>query len=254
MRRAPDIRRVAAAPRPRRAVRLATVAVASLTAFAAGLGVGRAGPAGSGAVTAPTPARPGAAASARPGPGPGPRGAVDGVPVGYQRSRAGAVAAASQYGLVAAGPLLFDEARRRAAVRAMAAPEAAARLDAELARAAATIGRLTGIGPDAGAAAGAVVLPVLVGYRVDGYGPDGARVAIWSTGILGLQGRYPARSVWSTTVQTLRWVGGDWKLISSVTSEGPVPLESQQAPSPEEVLLGQATTFGRYRYAPGARP
>ena len=254
MRRAPDIRRVAAAPRPRRAAGLATVAVALLAAFAAGLGVGRAGPAGSEAGTAPTPARPGAAASSRPGPGPGPRQTVDGVPVGYERSRAGAVAAASQYGRVAASPLLFQEARRRAAVRAMAAPEAAARLDAELAGEAATIRRLTGIGPDAGEAAGTVVLPVLVGYRLDGYDSDRAQVAIWSTGILGLQGRYPARSVWSTTVQTLRWVGGDWKLLSSDTSEGPVPLESQQAPSPEEVLLDQAATFGRYDYAPGRRP
>jgi hypothetical protein len=251
--RAPDVRRVAAAPpRPRRAALLVAVAVAVLAAFAAGLGVGRTGPAATAAFTAPAPTRPGAAATP-PRPGPGPRGIVDGVPVGYERSRAGAVAAASQYGIVAASPLLFEDARRRAAVRVMAAPEAVARLDAELARAAATIGQVTGIGGGA-TEAGTVVLPILVGYRVDGYDPDRARVAIWSTGILGREGRYPARSVWSTTVQTLRWVGGDWKLVSSVTSEGPVPLESEQQPSPEEVLLGQVATFGRYDYAPGRRP
>jgi hypothetical protein len=242
MRRASDIRRVAL-----------LVAVAVLAAFLAGVRLGSwSGPAAGGTAAVPAPARLGPPPVSRPGPGP--RGTVAGVPVGYERSPAGAVAAASQYGLVAAGPLLFDDARRRAAVRAMAAPEAAARLDAELARAAATIGRLTGIGPDAGEAAGTVVLPVLVGYRVDGYDRNRAQVAIWSTGILGLQGRYPARTVWSTTVQTLRWVGGDWKLVSSVTSEGPVPLESQQQPSPEDVVGGQATTFARYDYAPGRRP
>jgi hypothetical protein len=236
----------------RRVALLAAVAV--LAAFLVGLGLGRrSGPVGDGAVaTAPPPARPGKAAAPRPGPGP--RRTIDGVPVGYERSPAGAVAAASQYGLVAAGPPLFQEARRRAAVRAMAAPEAVARLDAELAGAAATIGRLTGIGPDTGPAAGTVVLPVLVGYRVDGYNRDRARVAVWSTGILGLRGRYPARTVWSTTMQTLRWVGGDWKLVSSVTREGPVPLESQQEPSPEEVVAGQAASFARYDYTLGRRP
>jgi hypothetical protein len=242
VRRAPEARRVAL-----------LVAVAVLAAFLAGVRLGsRSGPAADGTAAVPAPARPGPGAVSRPGPGP--LGTVDGVPVGYERSPAGAVAAASQYGLVAAGPLLFQEARRRAAVRAMAAPEAVARLDAELAGAAAAIGRLTGIGPDAGEAAGAVVLPVLVGYRVDGYDRNRAQVAIWSTGILGLRGRYPARTVWSTTVQTLRWVGGDWKLVSSVTREGPVPLESQQEPSPEAVVGGQAATFARYDYAPGRRP
>jgi hypothetical protein len=242
VRRAPDTRRVAL-----------LVAVVMLAAFLAGVRLGSwSGPAADGTAAAPAPAPLGPAAVSRPGPGP--RRTMDGVPVGYERSPVGAVAAASQYGLVAAGPLLFQEAGRRAAVRAMAAPEAVARLDAELAGAAATIGRVTGIGPDAGEAAGKVVLPVLVGYRVDGYDRNRARVAVWSTGILGRQGRYPARTVWSTTMQTLRWVGGDWKLVSSVTREGPVPLESQQEPSPEEVVAGQAASFARYDYAPGRRP
>ena len=186
-------------------------------------------------------------------PGIGPSEVVDGVGVGYARSREGAVAAATNYVKVLTSPLLFDPSRRRAAIRRLAAPDAVDRLqrayDASTPRVAESL-----LLPAAGGTAGirVMLVAVPVSYRIEKYDQDGATVAIWQTTIGGTNGGAPVLQAWGTTTVTLRWTEGDWRLLATTSAPGPVPLPDSALPTEVEQLLRQLKDYKEYRYAPGS--
>jgi hypothetical protein len=197
-------------------------------------------------------AQPGAAATSRVGP----RRVVAGVPVGYERSEQGAVAAAANYAKVLSSEVILDRRSRRAALAALAAPETLARqqraLDlgvAELAKGLGTSG--------ASPAAGTVLLrAVPVGWRLEEYRGDRATVAIWVTSVLGSLngpgGGVPVQEGWGTTTVQLRWVRGDWKQLRSTNVPGPTPIADGAAPTAPSRLIPEAQDFKEFTYAPGS--
>jgi hypothetical protein len=197
-------------------------------------------------------AQPGAAATSRVGP----RRVVAGVPVGYEHSKQGAVAAAANYAKVLSSEVILDRRSRRAALAALAAPETLARqqraLDlgvAELAKGLGTSG--------ASPAAGTVLLrAVPVGWRLEEYGGDRATVAIWVTSVLGSLngpgGGVPVQEGWGTTTVQLRWVRGDWKQLQSTNVPGPTPIADGAAPTAPSQLIPEAQDFKEFTYAPGS--
>jgi hypothetical protein len=251
---------------------LATVLLA-LVLFLGGLLVGRAttrgtaaGPVGTPATTtataeqaAPattTPAAPAAGAERAATSQVGPRDVKGGVPVGYQRSRQGAVAAAANYATVLSGSTMLDRAKRRAAIQALAAPEAVGRLQREWDQAAALLGKGLGVtGGNAGD--GSVLLrAVPVGWRLEAYTRDRAKVAIWVTSVLGaLDGSpdgVPVREAWGTTTVELRWVDGDWKQLKATNTDGPRPIADPDTPTATAELVPEAQQFKEFTYAPGS--
>ena len=268
--RLPEQRRVGVGGMPSM---LASVLLA-LVLFLGGLLVGRAitsrgtvaGPAAAPATTAPaqppgatTPAtaattpqaQAGEAAASRVGP----RQVVKGVPVGYQHSEQGAVAAAANYARVLSSAMILDQAQRRAALQAISAPEALARQQRAFDQAVALLSKGLGVG-QAGARDGTVLLrAVPVGWRLEAYTADRARVAIWVTSVLGaLSGPQgvPVREAWGTTTVELRWVDGDWKLLKTTTTDGPVPIADTATPTAASQLIPEARDFKEFTYAPGS--
>ena len=184
----------------------------------------------------------------------GPRRFEAGVGVGYARSQQGAVAAAANYTRVLSSDLILDTSRRRAAIDALAAPEAKAGLQKTFEQAVASLRKGLGV---TGATGDAQVLlrATPVGWRVEEYSDRAATVAIWVTSvggsIGGTEGPVPIREGWGTTTVELRWAGGDWKQVASTTTDGPVPIADVAPPTAAPELVTKASEFKEFTYAPG---
>ena len=186
----------------------------------------------------------------------GPREVVSGVPVGYQHSEQGAVAAAANYATVLASTLILDPSRRRAAIAALAAPETLGRQQRAFDQAVASLRKGLGV-TDGSALDGTVLLrAVPVGWRLKEYTGDRATVAIWVTSVLGTLGGppngVPVREAWGTTTVELRWVDGDWKQLQTTTTDGPVPIADTATPTAASQLIPEAQQFKEFNYAPGS--
>ncbi len=266
--RLPEQRRFGASGTPR----LLTLVLLAVVLFLGGMIIGRASMTrdrDGGAATAtsapaaaatPSPtvaATPGTAAAA-PAEGAatkvGPQRFKAGVGVGYARSQQGAVAAAANYTSVLSSDLILDTTRRRAAIDALAAPEAKARLQKTFDQAVVSLRQ--GLGVTGGADDGTQVLlrATPVGWRVESYDNGAAKVAIWVTSVGGSIGGkvpVPIREGWGTTTVTLRWAGGDWKQVESTTTDGPVPIADVAPPTAAPELVDKANEFKEFTYAPG---
>ena len=266
--RLPEQRRFGASGTPR----LLTLVLLAVVLFLGGMVIGRASmtrdrdggaaPATSAPAAAATPsptvaATPGTAAAA-PAEGAatkvGPQRFKAGVGVGYARSQQGAVAAAANYTSVLSSDLILDTTRRRAAIDALAAPEAKARLQKTFDQAVVSLRQ--GLGVTGGADDGTQVLlrATPVGWRVESYDNGAAKVAIWVTSVGGSIGGkvpVPIREGWGTTTVTLRWAGGDWKQVESTTTDGPVPIADVAPPTAAPELVDKANEFKEFTYAPG---
>jgi hypothetical protein len=186
----------------------------------------------------------------------GPRKVVSGVPVGYQHSEQGAVAAAANYARVLSSTLILDRGKRRAAIEALAAPEALDRQQRAFDQAVASLSKGLGVA-DGAAGDGTVLLrAVPVGWRLEEYTGDRATVAIWVTSVAGTLGTsaggVPVREAWGTTTVKLRWVDGDWKQLQSTTTDGPVPIGDTATPTAASQLIPEAQEFKEFTYAPGS--
>jgi hypothetical protein len=269
--RLPEPRRLGAGGLPS----MLTTVLLAVVLFLGGLLVGRAitrtpaagPPAAAPATTAVTPAsgevatpgtkatpqaQAGAAATSRVGP----QRVVDGVPVGYQRSEQGAVAAAANYAKVLSSELILDKASRRAAVAALAAPETVARQQRALDLAVAQLAK--GLGTSGASPADGTVLlrAVPVGWRLEEYSGNRATVAIWVTSVLGSlngpSGGVPVQEGWGTTTVQLRWARGDWKQLQSTNVPGPTPIADAATPTAPSRLIPEAQDFKEFTYAPGS--
>ena len=265
--RLPEQRRFGAGGTPR----LLTLVLLALVLFLGGMVIGRASmtrgeQAGATAATAPaatdTPspsvtAPPVTTAAAVPEAATtrvGPRRFEAGVGVGYARSQQGAVAAAANYTRVLSSDLILDTTRRRAAIDVLAAPEAKARLQKTFDQAVVSLRQGLGVTEAADDGAQVLLRATPVGWRVEDYSDRAATVAIWVTSVGGsIGGKVPApiREGWGTTTVTVRWAGGDWKQVESITTDGPVPIADVAPPTAAPELVDKANEFKEFTYAPG---
>jgi hypothetical protein len=184
----------------------------------------------------------------------GPRRFEAGVGVGYARSQQGAVAAAANYTRVLSSDLILDTTRRRAAIDVLAAPEAKARLQKTFDQAVVSLRQGLGVTEAADDGAQVLLRATPVGWRVEDYSDRAAKVAIWVTSVGGsIGGKVPApiREGWGTTTVTVRWAGGDWKQVESITTDGPVPIADVAPPTAAPELVDKANEFKEFTYAPG---
>jgi len=154
-----------------------------------------------------------------------------GIPVGFSRSPAGAVAAAGNYLTVLARSLVPKAPWSWAqAIRALTLPPLSPRAIGAGAQSAQVAARL------ASAGASLYVGSWLLGYRASSYSPTGASVAVWSMGVMTSSVGVVAPA-YSTTTCTLRWAEGDWKISDAQVSPGPTP------PSSPDVSAARVAAF-----------
>jgi hypothetical protein len=185
---------------------------------------------------------------------------VNGVPVGWDHSEAGAVGAATNYtAALASSELMFDAAKRAAAVGTVAAPQARKRLARDLEEQAKLIAASFFGMKDADAALARVVASkvvfqtIPVRYRLDAYDGAHARVSIWQTGVGGYQdSSLPPQEAWGMTTVQLQWIDKDWKETGATVTDGPVPVADSNPPTPAPDLIHELQQFKDYHYAPAS--
>lgn len=131
---------------------------------------------------------------------------VAGVPIGVNRTKAGALAAADNYVAVGSETVLQDPPRYASLVREayLGSYQATAIREAQAARK-----RMSTL--LAQYAAGRRGLALVAARRLDEYSNDRARITTWTAGISWGPGR-PAGQRWYFTETTLRWVRDRWRV------------------------------------------
>lgn len=176
----------------------------------------------------------------------GPSTIRDGAPVGYPRTRTGAVAAVLAYGQLFADPdVLFDRRRRRKALAQIATDRFAESLENQGAEALDQAKENLGISEGAQT----VFLGAPVSYAVERYTRDLARVRSWGVSVYGNDGELRPRTDWRTTTTTVKWVNGGWRIDASNATSGPTPAAGAR-PSDARELLDELARMREPRYAP----
>lgn len=160
---------------------------------------------------------------------------VDGVPVGYPHTRAGAEAAAVNYQLARTRPAYFTEpATRHKILAVMMAPQALTeQIRSDDDQTARVVARL-GLGAGDGTSGRFIARAAPLGTRITSYTELAANVDVWMAEVAGVvdpSSVLPPSASWSTYGLTLVWLG-DWKIAALSAASGPVPLAAGQDPTP----------------------
>ncbi len=199
-----------------------------LVAFGLGVVTGRTG----------TPATPGPEAQAGRWPGPGRE--VNGVPVGYERTPAGAVTAALNYTALLGNKANIDPSWGQRAYEVFALQEVRDDLLARSRAFANTVADASALAADASL----VLRAAPLGYRLDRYTDDEAVVSVWAVATGVGTPQLPMTTAWGTERLTLRWVNGDWRVAAITSESGPRPPDGSVDPE----IAEQMTAFTPPRY------
>lgn len=198
------------------------------------------------------PAPPAAAAALPPGGSNGPTHTENGVPLGYSDTQSGAVAAATAYATVLAGPLLARPDQYTAAVETLAAPESRSALTQQASAQLQVLDASYHLRDNAARGVQVVARAIPIAYHVDGYAPGRATVSIWIAGLFAEDGSLAPVVVWATGTYSLEWVASesDWRMTALSGQNGPVPAETQPV-SGQTALPPQLGGYTTYASAAG---
>lgn len=176
------------------------------------------------------------------------------VPVGYPRSPAGAVAAATNYLTTLQGKPILDDRQRRMIITAVAAPGTTDALTASIEPGVRQI--KTGLDLDAqGQPANGGVLTMRSGlwaYHVDAYQAGAASISIWYESIVGIamaNSRFPVQATYSTITVRLVWAADDWKWAGQTEVSGPTPSGVANGSTADVTTLRRVlSTYTPYTY------
>lgn len=208
-----------------------------LAALAIGLLIGRRS-APSGSVRAEAPAEAGAART------------LAGVPVDFPRSADGAAGAVAAYQRAFASASILRPGVLRERIEAVATPDYVAKMLAANSPgqeriAAGPIGQ--------GLADGLQTLytAVPIGYRVESFSPQRARILTWGFTLLGNASAVEPAAYFGLTHTELVWTGGEWKIAETQAGFGPTPkLATSPGPLGGYDVMSVATQLKSYELAP----
>jgi hypothetical protein len=154
-----------------------------------------------------------------------------GVPVGFARTRRGALAAAVRYVQLGNVILSVDTDSATSVLHRVSSSAAGSTfVDSELAAFAQLRAALArGSGP-------ASLRVGVVATRVDAFASGRARVALWRVAVLSRDGMTNPGEQWATVTYDLVWEAHDWKIWSESVVPGPAPSPSDaQLATPQEL-------------------
>jgi len=164
----------------------------------------------------------GTSTSTAPGPAPVPRAGAErpsGPAVAGQRTEEGARAAAVAYATASQDRLYLGDEEIDRAVRAAAAPAAAAALSRE------TVAELRAARDALRQSPGRVwwlVRPLA--SRVERFEPASARVVVWAVTVLSAADVALPQAEWMRVAVDLAWVEGAWRIQAVADTPGPTPM------------------------------
>ena len=179
---------------------------------------------------------------------------VNGIPVGYPRTEAGARSAAVNYRVAWSSTRMFDSTQRRQIIDATTDPASRSGTQGQNDETWVEINRNLGLSADGQPRAGQVLVSrdLPAGAKTVAYSPDVAVVSIWESylsGVVGTGTTRPLRDGWETATITLRWVNDDWKQSSWSVAQGPTPRTADDARSDETTITNAVAQYGALSYA-----
>lgn len=223
--------------RTRRGPLLAGAGLIALVVLALGVWLGRATAPGDKTTRAPSESV-----------GPGPAEVVKGVPVGYARTRDGAVAAAANYTAVLGSKQNMSPAFGAEAYRAFALPDVVDDLTDRAERFSESVDDAAALAANSAIALRAAPL----GYRIDDYSSDAATITVWAVAMGVGTHEFPLSTSWGTEQLTLRWTDGDWKVAGIVGGDGPEPVGSTATVAEPDAAV-RINAFEPFVYQPGGQ-
>lgn len=136
------------------------------------------------------------------------------------RTEEGAVTAAASAVELLDGPALLDSSQIRRLVDRIAASSARNALARAYTQGAAEVRMRLAV--DSAPPPVVILRSALAGYRIDGYSPSSATVAVWRVGIVGSGASVQPQQSWRTETVSLVWEHG-WKVTSFASTAGPTP-------------------------------
>ncbi|MCK1812746.1 hypothetical protein MTQ13_00375 [Streptomyces sp. XM4011] len=156
-----------------------------------------------------------------------------GVPLGYPRTEAGAVRAATNYQLARSSvEYITDRSYRHQLLAEIAESESEKSLIRTDDSAMDLV--LASLGIRKRDAATLVARAAPLGVTVSDYSRHSATVEVWAAGLIGTtsdSAPLPVSASWNTHTVTLRWQEDDWKLAGVASRPGPTPLDTGSTPS-----------------------
>ena len=144
-------------------------------------------------------------------------------PASYPRTPAGAVAAATAYGLALDGPAVFEPAHRSAVLDAIAADGVRDELAATFADGLDLITSQLDLDQRSAKDPGFVWRVVPGGWQLRAYDRSSATVAIWAAVVVMVDDRLLIEPGWQTSEVELTWERDGWRLVGFRTEPGPNP-------------------------------
>ena len=178
------------------------------------------------------------------------------TPVGFQRSEAGAVAAASAYTAMVTELIRRPESEVRAAARQISTPEAADAVEGALIQPISGIRNALALAAEQNPNGRALLRTVPIGTKLVAYTDQSARVDVWAMSVTGLEmlpgtdaaGDQTPQAGFTLTSYTLVWERGDWHIADYRYVEGAGPtLTRTPAPAPTQ-LIDFAAQYAPFRY------
>jgi hypothetical protein len=196
--------------------------------------------------TAPSPSGGRAAAPA----GAGAARTLAGVPVAFPHSAAGAAEAVAAYERSFASPAILRPGVLRARIEAVATPDYAAQMIA--ANAPGERRLVAGpIGQGLRSGLRTLYLAVPIGYRVESYSPQRARVLTWGFTLLGNASSVEPAAYFGLTHTELAWMDGRWRIAETRGGFGPTPrLATPPGPLGGYRVIDLAARLRSYAPAP----
>ncbi|MEV6956545.1 hypothetical protein [Streptomyces sp. NPDC051183] len=161
----------------------------------------------------------------------------NGVPVGYERTKAGAKAAAANFQAAqSTAPFLADKDVRHKITGVVMAPESVEQRLKTLDAQSETAMTQLGVGKNGQTAAGDPLInrQATLSAKITSFSGDLATVELWTaavTGVAAADSKLPPTSEFNQWNYTLRWVDGDWKAVTITRSAGLVPQATAGQPS-----------------------
>ena len=180
----------------------------------------------------------------------GPSSWRDGVPSGFAHTPAGAAQAVASYQRAFADTAILRPGGLRRRIEAVASPDYAATMLAANGPGTARIAAGP-IGQGIGRGISTIFAAVPIGYRVESYSPERARVLTWGFTLLGNASAVQPAAYFGLTHTELIWQGGDWKIAATRGGFGPTPkLETPRRPLEGFDVLSLAKGLRSYGTTP----
>jgi hypothetical protein len=173
--------------------------------------------------------------------GPGPTAEENGVPVGYSRTEEGAVAAATNFNLLAGRDELLDLDAMTTAMQTLAAPSWKDEAGRQAESGYEYIVDTYGDDADVSAA--------VVRYDLVNFTTDRASVRLWTVSLASGSRRPNVEEVWAIVTVDLIWVDDDWRVEDLESSVGPAPVDLPSG-QPAENATTLMEEFDEFEGAP----